>query len=196
MVEHMIAETIALVVSLCACLALAVTVFRLRAKAAIHPTMIERPITTVIPKSIRNPPAEAEVVLPGAEYLADPEALPDVPDSVPDSVADGARFGRLTARAAAVRGDAARGNARVRRQAVALAVLDSFNPPVLVSVVAAGRPAGRRSQLGAAQACRELPVRVLLVGPQERLREAMAGVEGIAELPIEIVPAQAGRRGT
>ena len=42
---------------------------------------------------------------------------------------------------------------------------------------------------GAAQACRELPVRVLLVGPQERLREAMAGVEGIAELPIEIVPA-------
>src|SRR5580698_2194322 len=42
---------------------------------------------------------------------------------------------------------------------------------------------------GAAQACRELAVRVLLVGPQDRLQEALAGVDGSADLPIEIVHA-------
>jgi Protein phosphatase 2C len=192
MVEQMIAETVALVVSLCACLALAVTVIRLRARRSIVQPVIERVITQpVVQRAIRNPPAEPETVLPGAEYLADPEALPDVPDSVPDTVADGARFGRLTVRAASVRGDAARGNARVRRQAVALAVLDSFHPPVLVSVVAAGRPAGRRSQLGAAQACRSIQHK--LADAARNIESAWPGViEGDPEAGTQMTTALAG----
>jgi glycerol-3-phosphate acyltransferase PlsX len=42
---------------------------------------------------------------------------------------------------------------------------------------------------GAMRACRELPVRVLLVGPRDRLGEAVAGLPGASDLPIEIVHA-------
>jgi glycerol-3-phosphate acyltransferase PlsX len=42
---------------------------------------------------------------------------------------------------------------------------------------------------GAIQACRQLPVRVHLVGPEDRLRAALREASGGEELPIVIVPA-------
>ncbi|MGA3223889.1 MAG: phosphate acyltransferase PlsX [Acidobacteriaceae bacterium] len=42
---------------------------------------------------------------------------------------------------------------------------------------------------GAIQACRQLPVRVHLVGPEDRLRAALHDASGGEELPIVIVPA-------
>ena len=42
---------------------------------------------------------------------------------------------------------------------------------------------------GAIQACRQLPVRVHLVGPEDRLRAALHDATGGKELPIVIVPA-------
>src|ERR1700759_2389124 len=42
---------------------------------------------------------------------------------------------------------------------------------------------------GAIQACRHLPVRVHLVGPEDRLREGLREASGGEELPIAIVPA-------
>ena len=42
---------------------------------------------------------------------------------------------------------------------------------------------------GAIQACRQLPVRVHLVGPEQRLRSALHEATGGEELPIVIVPA-------
>jgi Protein phosphatase 2C len=193
MVEQMIIETIALAVVVCACLALLVAVFRLKGRKPLPPNgpATEQVIKPPLVRQIRNQPAEPEIVLPGAEYLTDPEALPDVPDAVPDTMADGARFGRLTVRAATVRGDAARGNARVRRQAVSLAVLDSFSPPVLVSAVAAGRPAGRRSQLGAVQACRSIQYK--LADAARNIEAAWPGViDGDPEAATQMAAALAG----
>jgi hypothetical protein len=111
---------------------------------------------------------EPDTLVPGSEHLADPEALPDVPDGVPDSVADGARLGNLIVRAASTRGETGRERARVRRQAVSLAILEAFDPPVLLSAVAAGRPTGRRSQIGALQACRSI---------QHKLSDAAVSIE-------------------
>src|SRR5580704_10067851 len=42
---------------------------------------------------------------------------------------------------------------------------------------------------GAIQACRQLPVRVHLVGPEDRLRAALHDATGGEQLPIVIVPA-------
>src|SRR6202451_3592809 len=42
---------------------------------------------------------------------------------------------------------------------------------------------------GAIQACRQLPIRVHLVGPEDRLRFALQEAAGGEELPIVIVPA-------
>ncbi|WP_283135690.1 protein phosphatase 2C domain-containing protein [Rhizohabitans arisaemae] len=129
-----------------------------------EPVYIDRPVRVEIPvqtedRVVYQEAAEPEIPIghPGeAEHLLDPQVLPDVPDSVPDSVADAARLGALAARAVSVRGHAARVAAKVRRQTVALAVLDRFQPPVLLSAVAAGRPTGRHTQVGAAQACRSI----------------------------------------
>jgi hypothetical protein len=111
---------------------------------------------------------EPDALAAGTEDLADPAALPDVPDAVPDSVADGARLGSLTVRVASARGDAARKNGRVRSQTATLAVLGSFHPPTLMSVVAAGRPGALRPQIGAAQTCRSL---------QHKLSDAAVSVQ-------------------
>ncbi|RCG27893.1 hypothetical protein DQ384_25565 [Sphaerisporangium album] len=120
---------------------------------------------------------------PGAEHLADPEALPDVPDAVPDSVVDGARFGRLTVRAASVRGEHARQNAQLRKQTVSLAVLELFDPPVLLSALAAGRPNSRRSQVGAAQVCRSV---------QHRLSEAAPDLDAAWRAAVTGAPDASG----
>src|ERR1700761_2037019 len=42
---------------------------------------------------------------------------------------------------------------------------------------------------GAVHACRNLPVRVHLVGPEDRLREGLREAAGGEDLPIVIVPA-------
>ena len=103
---------------------------------------------------------EPEDPLGGNEHLAEPQALPDVPDAVHDSVFDGARFGGLVVRLASVRGDLARRDARLRRQTAAISLLGQFDPPVLLATVAAGHALGKRSQVGAAQACRSVPVKL------------------------------------
>ncbi|MEU9890372.1 protein phosphatase 2C domain-containing protein [Sphaerisporangium sp. NPDC051011] len=151
-------------------------------------TYVDRPVEVV--KHVDRP---VEVVTyveheepetpPGAEHLADPEALPDVPDTVPDSVVDGARFGRLTVRAASVRGEPARQNAQLRKQTVSLAVLELFDPPVLLSAVAAGRPSSRRSQIGAAQVCRSV---------QHRLSEAAPDLDAAWRAAVAGDPAASG----
>jgi hypothetical protein len=92
--------------------------------------------------------------------LANPQALPDAPDSLPDSTIDGARLGRMVVRAAAVRGELGRQDAVVRHQAAWVGLLNRFDPPVLLSCVAAGLPDGEFSQLGAVQACRTLQTRL------------------------------------
>ncbi|MEO3788016.1 hypothetical protein ABGB12_32215 [Actinocorallia sp. B10E7] len=109
---------------------------------------------------VRTHLRESEPPLPpdALERLGDPQALPDAPDTLPDSVVDGARFGSLTVRAGAVRGELGRNNGFVRKQTVGMSVLTKTNPPTLVTCVAAGL-AGRATsgQLGAVQACRSLP---------------------------------------
>lgn len=115
------------------------------------------------------PPAPAPVIQarpvfpPEPEPLPDlaaPRALPNVSDSEPDSTVDGARLGRLVVRAAATRGELNRLDGLGRRQAVAVTLLDKFEPPVLLSTVAAGLPSRKHSQLGAVQACRTLQGRL------------------------------------
>jgi len=129
---------------------------------------VDRPVEVIKRKVEYVERLEPDTLVPGSEHLADPEALPDVPDCVPDSVVDGARLGNLIVRAASTRGETAREGARVRRQTVMLAVLESFDPPVLLSAVAAGRAGGRRSQVGAAQSCRSI---------QHKLSDAAVAIE-------------------
>jgi hypothetical protein len=112
---------------------------------------------------------EPDALIAGADDFTDPTALPEVPDAVTDSVADGARYSSVTVRAASTRGEASRKEGRLRRQTVAVAVLRQFNPPVLLSVVAAGQPGTRAAQVGAAQACRSV---------QHKVSDAAAGIQG------------------
>src|ERR1700722_391134 len=102
------------------------------------------------PERVLPPPPEA---LP---ELAAPSALPNVADSEPDSTVDGARLGRLVVRAGATRGESNRQDGLARRQAAATTLLSRFDPPVLLSAVAAGLTSRDHSQLGAVQACKSL----------------------------------------
>ncbi|WP_424530682.1 protein phosphatase 2C domain-containing protein [Sphaerisporangium viridialbum] len=134
--------------------------------------LARRPSVEYVEKEVQVERQEPEVPIGSygdgrkAEHLLDPQVLPDVPDSVPDSVADGARLGGLVVRGASVRGDAARTDGKVRRQTMALAVIDTFQPPVLLTAVAAGRRGSRYSQVGAAQACRSIQYRLADRAPE------------------------------
>ena len=110
------------------------------------------------PAPVPAPPA-APARPPAPEPLPDlaaPRALPNVTDSQPDSTVDGARLGRVAVRAGATRGELNRLDGLARRQAVGVTVLSKFDPPALLSCVAAGLPGSEHSQLGAVQACRTL----------------------------------------
>ncbi|HEV2343853.1 MAG TPA: hypothetical protein VGS97_07160 [Actinocrinis sp.] len=111
-----------------------------------------QPSVRVVTKYLREP--EPEIPAHGSEHLTEPQALPDPPLGLPDSTVDGVRLGTLSVRAAAVRGEVGRRDGRLRRQVAEIAILDTFNPPVLLSAVAAGRPTARYSQLGAVHAIR------------------------------------------
>jgi hypothetical protein len=115
-----------------------------------------------VPKEVTPPvqPSEPDALLRRADDFADPAVLPEVPDGVTDSIADGARYSSVTVRAASTRGESSRKEGRLRRQSTAMAVLRQFNPPVLISVVAAGQPGARAPQVGAAQACRSVQHKV------------------------------------
>jgi hypothetical protein len=115
-------------------------------------------VTKEVPRYIDR--SEPDTLIVGADDFTDPTALPEVPDAVTDSVADGARYSSVTVRAASTRGEASRKEGRLRRQTVAVAVIRQFNPPVLLSVVAAGQPGTRAAQVGAAHACREVQHKV------------------------------------
>lgn len=135
-------------------------------KEVIKEVPVEKVVVKEVVKYVDQ--TEPDILLADLGDLTDPAALPDVPDAVPDSLADGARLGTLTVRAASVRGDAARKNAKVRSQTAMVAVLGSFHPPTLMSVVTAGRPGALRPQIGAAQACRSL---------QHKLSDASVAVQ-------------------
>ena len=110
------------------------------------------------PRAVSAPPP-VPVRPPAPEplpELAAPSALPNVADSEPDSTVDGARLGRLVVRAAAIRGEHNRLDGLARRQAAATTLLSRFDPPVVLSAVAAGLPGRDHSQLGAVQACKTL----------------------------------------
>jgi hypothetical protein len=145
-----------------------------RALAARPVMPTPRPVTVAPPVIVTPPPAapsppekKPEPLPPQRELpperltaLANPQALPDAPDSLPDSTIDGARLGRMVVRAAAVRGELGRLDAVVRHQVAWVGLLNRFDPPVLLSCVAAGLPDGEFSQLGAVQACRTLQTRL------------------------------------
>ena len=135
------------------------------APVPVQPPLPERlpvqPPTPPLPPPV--PPPPPPVVRPveepppdGTDHLRDPQALPDGSDSVPDSLVDGVRLGRLSVRAAAVRGVTSRRDGGLRRQVAALSIVDTFQPAVLLSVVAAGDPGARIAQIGAAQAARSI----------------------------------------
>ncbi|GGN14040.1 hypothetical protein FHR83_003809 [Actinoplanes campanulatus] len=132
-------------------------------KEVIKEVEVIREVVKEVPVPVYTSAAivsEPEIALGPNEYLTEPQALPDVPDAVHDTVFDGARFGGVVVRAASIRGDLARRDARLRRQSTAIALLSRFGPPVLLSVVAAGDPRGARSQVGAAQVCRSVQVKI------------------------------------
>ncbi|MFF4649142.1 protein phosphatase 2C domain-containing protein [Streptomyces sp. NPDC001380] len=98
----------------------------------------------------RPPTYDAE---PSALPPADPEGLGDL---VPDTVVEGARYGSLTLRAAAVRGDSARYRGEPRRDALLVARFGEGPDSMLVALVA-GAPRGAGTPPTAAvQACRHL----------------------------------------
>jgi hypothetical protein len=75
----------------------------------------------------------------GAEPTAWPEADPDALDAlVPDTVLDGARYGRLTLRTAAIRGDSARYRGQPRRDALLTARFGSGDDALLLVAMASG----------------------------------------------------------
>lgn len=126
--------------------------------AVIPPTRIDPPQPAPPAPVIRQEPTPPPAPAPLAD-LAAPRALPNlsnVLDPQPDSTVDGARLGRMVVRAAATRGEFNRLDALVRRQAATVTVLSKFDPPVLLSCVAAGLPSSEHSHLGAVQACRTL----------------------------------------
>ncbi|MET7394599.1 protein phosphatase 2C domain-containing protein [Dactylosporangium sp. NPDC005572] len=131
---------------------------------APDPVYIDRPVIeeriVVQERVVYADPVEPDLAIGPMEYLAEPQALPDVPDAVHDSILDGARLGGLVVRGAAVRGDLARREARLRRQAISIALLNQFNPPVLLSTIATGLAGAERSQVGAAQVCRSAQIKV------------------------------------
>lgn len=147
-----------------------------RALAALQAVPIPRPVMAAAPMAVtatplaatpprpedKPEPAPPQRQLPPERLiaLANPQALPDAPDSLPDSTIDGARLGRMVVRAAAVRGELGRLDAAVRHQAAWVGLLNRFDPPVLLSCVAAGLPDREFSQLGAVQACRTLQTRL------------------------------------
>jgi len=127
------------------------------------PQRVEVPVVRYVDREVRVPvPAavEPDHPLDGREYLGEPNSLPDLPDAVPDSVADGARLGGVVVRAASVRGETSRQHADLRRQTMAIALLRRFDPPVLVSAIAAGHRTASRSQVGAAQVCRSVQTKL------------------------------------
>jgi hypothetical protein len=75
----------------------------------------------------------------GAEPTAWPEADPDALDGqVADTVLDGARYGRLTIRTAAIRGDSARYRGQPRRDALLTARFGSGDDALLLVAMASG----------------------------------------------------------
>jgi Protein phosphatase 2C len=123
------------------------------------PDLKPDPVPAPKPEPVPKPEPAEPPRSPEPEPLPDlaaPRALPNVVDSQPDSIVDGARLGRMTVRAAATRGELNRLDGLPRRQAVGVTVLSRFDPPALLSCVAAGLPSSEHSQLGAAQACRTL----------------------------------------
>lgn len=144
------------------------------------------------PEAITVAQPEPEIPLDGdarESALRDPQALPNVPDGVPDSLLDGARFGTLCVRAASVRGDSRRQAAKIRRQAMSLAVLDLFHPPTLLSAVAVGGPAvSRYAQVAAAQVCRS--IRYKIADRAGSIEQAWQGLDAGDPLAAERLAAE------
>ncbi|MGW7577463.1 protein phosphatase 2C domain-containing protein [Streptomyces sp. NPDC054765] len=105
-----------------------------------------RPATTDLPGD-RAPSHGSE---PGELPAADPAALDDL---VPDTTLDGARYGALTLRAAAQRGEAARRRGDVRRDALLTARFGAGRHALILIAVATGRPGDGSAQRAAREAC-------------------------------------------
>lgn len=110
------------------------------------------------PPQKRQPPQPRQPPPPTPPWAAEgvvvqPRGLPRDGEPSADTVLDGAVAEPLTIRAASVRGDRHRLDMTLRRDAFAFRTLDGWPEPVLLSVVAAGRPDGERSHLAAADAC-------------------------------------------
>jgi hypothetical protein len=205
-------QYIVIVLLAATCVALAAWALRLRGTQAVAGLREDAPLPspptvsiTVPPPTVTLPPAPApelplpasgrrarrllslEPDIPAARLgsLGDPQALPDAPDSLPDSTLDGARLGRMVVRAVAVRGEIGRLDAVVRRQATWVGALNKFDPPVLLSSVAAGLPDSSHSQLGAVQACRSLQGRLAdratATAVDAAWKEAESGTPGAEE---------------
>jgi Protein phosphatase 2C len=112
----------------------------------------------------RDPPAPEPLAAPAIATIGgeprvpvSPRALPLGLDATPDSIADGADLGPLLIRAASIRGDRNRLDARFRGDAFLLHAFEGrFPRPVLLSVVAEGMGYGGWASAGADRLCRSL----------------------------------------
>ncbi|WP_410169463.1 protein phosphatase 2C domain-containing protein, partial [Actinacidiphila rubida] len=106
----------------------------------------------------------------GAEPTAWPEADPDELDGlVPDTVLDGARYGRLTLRAVALKGDSARYRGQPRRDALLTARFGSGDDGLLLVAVASGARGADEAHQAAQDAVR------WIAGAVGRSRSRLAG---------------------